>query len=243
MEEQCGPESAGSTARALARGARPVQSGTVTLTRPSISSLPRPPWERLCRRRGEMDHLRDGRHRRHRFVAATVPAAGAAKVVIEQAMAAIDHTTPELFQAAQAMLEKAIAAGPTMSTSKRHLPRIFYAAFNWRGTNRPTSPPRRAAPGRCWSARCGQADLSSRARRLLPLPRRDQRIHRKPGGLRQGLELRPVGRAGALPDAYHSISAGTLRGCAGDIQASRSIRYATGLALGPGCLGRGSPPC
>ena len=38
--------------------------------------------------------------------------AGTAKVVIEQAMAAINHTTPERFQAAQAMLEKAIAAEP-----------------------------------------------------------------------------------------------------------------------------------
>lgn len=38
--------------------------------------------------------------------------AGAAKVVIEQAMASIKQTTPERFQAAQAMLEKAIAAEP-----------------------------------------------------------------------------------------------------------------------------------
>jgi DNA-binding winged helix-turn-helix (wHTH) protein/tetratricopeptide (TPR) repeat protein len=38
--------------------------------------------------------------------------AGNAKVVIEQAMAFINQTTPERFQAAQAMLEKALAAEP-----------------------------------------------------------------------------------------------------------------------------------
>ena len=38
--------------------------------------------------------------------------AGGAKVVIEQAMASINRTTPERFQAAQAMLEKALAADP-----------------------------------------------------------------------------------------------------------------------------------
>lgn len=38
--------------------------------------------------------------------------AGNAKVVIEQAMASINHTTRERFQAAQAMLEKALAAEP-----------------------------------------------------------------------------------------------------------------------------------
>jgi DNA-binding winged helix-turn-helix (wHTH) protein/tetratricopeptide (TPR) repeat protein len=38
--------------------------------------------------------------------------AGDAKVVIEQAMAFINQTTPERFQAAQAMLEKALAADP-----------------------------------------------------------------------------------------------------------------------------------
>jgi tetratricopeptide (TPR) repeat protein len=38
--------------------------------------------------------------------------AGNAKVVIEQAMASIVKTTPERFQAAQAMLEKAVAAEP-----------------------------------------------------------------------------------------------------------------------------------
>ena len=37
---------------------------------------------------------------------------GNAKVVIEQAMASINQTTPERFQAAQAMLEKALAADP-----------------------------------------------------------------------------------------------------------------------------------
>jgi tetratricopeptide (TPR) repeat protein len=37
---------------------------------------------------------------------------GNAKVVIEQAMAFINQTTPERFQAAQAMLEKALAADP-----------------------------------------------------------------------------------------------------------------------------------
>ena len=39
-------------------------------------------------------------------------AGGSAKVVIEQAMASINQTTPERFKAAQAMLEKAIAADP-----------------------------------------------------------------------------------------------------------------------------------
>ncbi|MBR1280588.1 winged helix-turn-helix domain-containing protein [Bradyrhizobium sp. AUGA SZCCT0177] len=39
-------------------------------------------------------------------------AGGAAKVVIEQAMASINQTTPERFKAAQTMLEKAIAADP-----------------------------------------------------------------------------------------------------------------------------------
>ena len=38
--------------------------------------------------------------------------AGGTKVVIEQAMASINRTTPERFQAAQAMLEKALAADP-----------------------------------------------------------------------------------------------------------------------------------
>src|SRR5207244_12812986 len=37
---------------------------------------------------------------------------GNAKVVIEQAMPSINQTTPERFQAAQAMLEKALAADP-----------------------------------------------------------------------------------------------------------------------------------
>jgi tetratricopeptide (TPR) repeat protein len=37
---------------------------------------------------------------------------GSAKVVIEQAMASINQTTPERFQVAQAMLEKALAAEP-----------------------------------------------------------------------------------------------------------------------------------
>ncbi|MBR1273039.1 tetratricopeptide repeat protein [Bradyrhizobium sp. AUGA SZCCT0222] len=46
--------------------------------------------------------------------AATVDdlAGGTAKVVIEQAMASINQTTPERFKAAQTMLEKAIAADP-----------------------------------------------------------------------------------------------------------------------------------
>jgi DNA-binding winged helix-turn-helix (wHTH) protein/tetratricopeptide (TPR) repeat protein len=39
-------------------------------------------------------------------------AGGSAKVVIEQAMASINQTTPERFKAAQTMLEKAIAADP-----------------------------------------------------------------------------------------------------------------------------------
>ncbi|MBR1149130.1 winged helix-turn-helix domain-containing protein [Bradyrhizobium sp. JYMT SZCCT0428] len=39
-------------------------------------------------------------------------AGGTAKVVIEQAMASINQTTPERFKAAQTMLEKAIAADP-----------------------------------------------------------------------------------------------------------------------------------
>ena len=39
-------------------------------------------------------------------------AGGNAKVVIEQAMASINQTTPERFKAAQTMLEKAIAADP-----------------------------------------------------------------------------------------------------------------------------------
>jgi Flp pilus assembly protein TadD len=39
-------------------------------------------------------------------------AGGSAKVVIEQAMASINQTTPERFKAAQAMLEKAVAADP-----------------------------------------------------------------------------------------------------------------------------------
>jgi tetratricopeptide (TPR) repeat protein len=39
-------------------------------------------------------------------------AGGSAKVVIEQAMASINQTTPERFKAAQTMLEKALAADP-----------------------------------------------------------------------------------------------------------------------------------
>jgi len=39
-------------------------------------------------------------------------AGGSAKVVIEQAMASINQTTPERFKAAQTMLEKAVAADP-----------------------------------------------------------------------------------------------------------------------------------
>jgi DNA-binding winged helix-turn-helix (wHTH) protein/Flp pilus assembly protein TadD/TolB-like protein len=40
-------------------------------------------------------------------------AGGSAKVVIEQAMASINQTTPERFKAAQTMLEKAVAADPS----------------------------------------------------------------------------------------------------------------------------------
>ena len=80
--------------------------------------------------------------------------AGDAKVVIEQAMAFINQTTPERFQAAQAMLEKPSRPTPTMSTSKRRLPRICCAAFSRRGIIRLMSPRQSAAPSRCWSARC-----------------------------------------------------------------------------------------
>ena len=107
-------------------------------------------------------------------------------------MAAINHTTPERFQAAQAMLEKAIAAEPDNvdleAALAAHLLRGIQTGLvqtgrrRRRGAQRPVDAGARAA---------GQADLSSRARRLLPLPRRDQRIHRKPGGLRQGIALDP----------------------------------------------------
>ena len=121
------------------------------------------------------------------------------KVVIEQATAHINQTSPERFQAAQAMLEKALAEYPDDLEVQ-----VALAALLMRGVQMVwLSPAEREASESKAAAMLQQTlrakpELYSGARGLLPLPQRHQPVQRQPRGLREGLELRSVERDRAV---------------------------------------------
>ena len=149
--------------------------------------------------------------------------AGNAKVVIEQAMASIVKTTPERFQAAQAMLEKAVAAEPDNVDLQGGACRAYAARHSagmvQSGRRRGDRTQRAVDAG---ARAAGEArSIVPLLEGLLPLPCRNQPFHRKPRGLREGVGLRSVERVGAVQFGPRADSTGALRGCAGDLQASR----------------------
>ena len=106
--------------------------------------------------------------------------------MIEQATAHINQTSPERFQAAQAMLEKALAEDPDNVEVQ-----VALAALLMRGVQMVwLSPAEREAAesqgrGAAAADAARKAQLYSGARGLLPLPQRHQPVPRQPRGLRE----------------------------------------------------------
>ena len=121
------------------------------------------------------------------------------KVVIEQATAHINQTSPERFQAAQAMLEKALAEDPDNVEVQVALAALLDAR---RADG--LAEPSRARDGGNQGRGAAAADAArktqsySGARGLLPLPQRHQPVQRKPRRLRASPELRSVERHRAV---------------------------------------------
>jgi hypothetical protein len=157
---------------------------------------------------------------------ADAPPSTKSKVVIEQATAHINQTSPERFQAAQAMLEKALAEDPGNVEIQ-----VALAALLMRGVQMDVAEPGRARaggdPGRGAAAAdaAGKAELHSRARSLLPLPQRHQPVQRQPRGMREGLEPRSVERDRAVSCRPCADPDRTLRGRAGNVQAGGPLRH------------------
>ena len=154
------------------------------------------------------------------------------KVVIEQATAHINQTSPERFQAAQAMLEKALAEDPGNVEIQ-----VALAALLMRGVQM------------VWLSPAEREPAETKAEALL-----EQTLRAKPNYIpaheaycrflnatnqfsaslvacAQSPELRSVERDRAVSCRPCPDPDRTLRGRAGDVQAGGPLRYPAGLAL------------
>ena len=127
-------------------------------------------------------------------------ASRAAKSSVEQATASVNQMTRERFATAQTMLEKELDRRSRQCRSRRRAGRASTArdpdGLVRAGRARAAEAQARATLERAMRAR---PQFHSGARDLLPLPQRDQPVRRKPGGLREGTELRSVERRALLP--------------------------------------------
>ena len=154
------------------------------------------------------------------------------KVVIEQATAHINQTSPERFQAAQAMLEKALAEDPDNVEVQ-----VALAALLMRGVQM------------VWLSAAERETAETKAEALL-----QQTLRAKPSHIpaheaycrflnatnqfraslvacARALSFDPWNGIALFHVGLAQIQTGTLRGRAGDVQAGGPVRYPAGLAL------------
>ena len=163
---------------------------------------------------------------------ADTPSSPKSKVVIEQATAHINQTSPERFQAAQAMLEKALAEDPDNVDVQ-----VALAALLMRGVQMVwLSPPERE------TAETKAEALLQQTLRAKPnhIPAHEaycrflnatNQFRASLVACAQGLELRPVERDCAVSCRPCPNPNGAIRGRARDVQAGGPVRHAAGVAL------------
>ena len=205
-------------------------------------------------RRGQVDRFIFGQPGGHGPAAAAVPAcggrrsrAGAAhqrtaecrhairaknKVVIEQATAHINQTSPERFQAAQAMLEKALAEEPDNSDVQ-----VALAALLMRGVQMVWLSPAEREAAETKAEAMLQQTLRAKPN-YIPAHEAYCRFLNATNQFRaslvacaRALSFDPVERDRAVSYRPCPNPDGTFRGRAGDVQAGGPVRYPAGLAL------------
>ena len=160
------------------------------------------------------------------------PADGAAKVVVEQATAQINQTSKERFAAAQTMLEKALGDHPGNIDLQ-----VALAALQLRGIQMVWYSPAEAAAAETKAKSTLEHVLRTKPDSVPVLEAYCRFLNATNDFVEslvacaRALSFDPWNGLALYHIGLAQLQLGPLRGCAGDFQASRSLRHAAGVAM------------